>query len=152
MAFIIKNGNRRYLIIFVCKRYLKDFEHGTGISMTNEEIWSKGEDWIKEKVVVIVNNAISGFRLIRRYGKILPRLLDRIKKVLGETFYKSHRFSRYLVFLLIDFNIFKNSSKIFSWNGCSLRKSIEGRRNPWISRSKGFHWCIEWDSQTPSFL
>ena len=42
------------------------------------------EEWIKEKAVEISSNAISGYRLIQRYGKILPRLIKKMKGEFGE--------------------------------------------------------------------
>ena len=38
------------------------------------------EDWIREKAIQISSNAIAAYRLIRRYGKILPRLMKSMKE------------------------------------------------------------------------
>ena len=69
--------------LFGKARYLRDFEHGSGISIEKGGNW-EDEKWIHEMAVKISNNAVAAYRLIRRYGKILPRLIENIKKEFGE--------------------------------------------------------------------
>ena len=54
-----------------------DFEQGTGISVEN---WNKSEEWIQERAGKISTNPIAAFRLIKRYGKLLPKLIKKIEK------------------------------------------------------------------------
>ena len=62
-----------------------DFEQGTGISVEN---WNKSEEWIQKRAGKISTNPIAAFRLIQRYGKLLPKLIKKIKKELPSTPFK----------------------------------------------------------------
>ena len=64
-------------------RYLRDFAHGTGTPIKNGGNW-EDEKWIEGEAVKISNNAVAAYSLLKRYGKILPRLIERTTKELGE--------------------------------------------------------------------
>ena len=64
-------------------RYLRDFAHGTGMSIEKGGHWVD-EKWIEGEAVKISNNAVAAYSLLKRYGKTLPRLIQRTTKELGE--------------------------------------------------------------------